>query len=166
MYIVTSLSYDDLGRLIREKKISLNNADLLFGVTSERINRYFQERIGYSGYVVGLRGRLNPTTARVFSSLDAAVRNGSRIMLEAEIDENDMIRYSVSGVNVAAEALAYGLPESDVYEQLDEARSEASDSQAVEVLCVPYIQTKGKIRVTNLTEEIQFNVDGITFVKI
>lgn len=166
MYIVTTLSYDELGQLIRDKKVSLNNADLLFGVTTEGINKYFQERIGYSGYVVGLRGRLNPTTADVFAKLDRTVRGGERVILEAEIDESDMLRYSVSGVNMAAEALAYGLPESDIYEQLDGACSPGNTVDAVEILCVPYIQANGKVRVTSLTEDLSFNVEGITFVKI
>lgn len=167
VYIVTTMSYADLGKLIRDKRVSLNNAKLLFGYSEEIIDTYFSERIGYSGYVVGLRGRLNPMTAEVFAQLDASVQRGERIILEAEIAEDDMIRYSVEGVNAAAEALAYGLPAEDIIETLDDAREPDKGKEPLEILCVPYIQNNGRVRVTNLNDDnLTFDVEGITFVKV
>lgn len=166
MYIVTTLSHDELGKLIRDKKVSLNNAALLFGYNVDMLNKYFSDSIGYDGYVVGLRGRINPTTAEVFSNLDHDIEGKDRVILEAEIDESDMVSFSVSGVSKAAEALAYGLPESDIREQLDGARDSVNNEDSVEVICVPYIQANGKVRVTSLSDELDFNLEGITFVKL
>ena len=167
MYIVTTLSYDELSRLIRDKKISLNNADLLFGYTTDGINKYFSERIGNTGYVVGLRGRINPTTAQVFAQLDKAVKSGDRVILEAEINEDDMISFTVDGINAAAEALAYGLPDEDIYNQLDHSQLSGQPGEdKIQVICIPHIKLENKLRVTSLREEIAFNLKGITFVKL
>lgn len=166
MFIVTTLSFDELGQLIREKQVSLDNGHLLFGASADVIDSYFKERIGYRGYVVGLRGRINPATAKVFSVMDRTVKTGGHVILEAEIEEQDMLRYSVDGISTAAAALAYGLPQDDVYEQLDEAMRKEASSDGIEVICVPYIKANGKVKVTSLTEDLAFNVEGITFVKL
>ena len=166
MYIVTTMSYVELGRLIKDKRVSLNNAKLLFGFSEELLDDYFSERIGYKGYVVGLRGRLNSVTADVFAKLDTAVKSGERVILEAEIAD-DMIKYSVDGVRAAAEALAYGLPPEDIIDTLDNALVSDAATEAIEVLCVPYIQNNGHVRITTLNEDnLTFDVEGITIIKV
>lgn len=165
MYIVTTMSYDKLGALIRDRKVSLDNADLLFGYNTDAINKYFKDKIGYDGYVVGIRGRLNPYTAEMLESLDNTVRRGDYVLLEAEIDADDALCYSADGVTKAAEALFYGLPEDDVCGQLDSAEKPVDAVDAVEFLCVPYIKSNGKLVVTSLTEELSFDLEGIKFVK-
>lgn len=171
MYIVTTMSYDDLAQLIRDKQISLNNADLLFGNNDDALNKYFKDRLGYDGYVVGLHGRLNSLMAGMFTHLDRdltrRVGEHGRVILEAEIDESDMLRYSVSGINAAADALIYGLPEDEVFETLDEANIGASEKTTqLEVICVPYIKSNSKIRVASLAGDIEFAVEGITLVRL
>lgn len=167
MFMVTTMSLDELGTLIRDKQVSLDNGSLLFGSPTQLVDTYFKNNVGYSGYVVGLRGRLNKTTANLFATIDTRVNSGDRIILEAEIDENDVVRYNINGINAAAEALTYGLGEADIEEQLDTAQKQASDpAQGVEVLCVPFIKANGKVRVTSLTDQLTFDVEGITFVRL
>lgn len=166
MYIVTTMSLDELSSLIRDKHVSLNNSHLLFGTDSGLVSKYFKDRIGSDGYVLGLRGRLNKTTAHLFANMDTKVNDGRKVILEAEVDEDDLIRLDVSGVSTAAEALEYGLEADDVIAQLDEAQVNAPGSSGVEVLCVPTIKANGKLRVTSLTDNLEFNVEGIAFVKI
>ena len=167
MYIVTTMSLDELGSLIREKRVSLDNGQLIFGQSEEAIDQYFKDRIGYNGYVIGLRGRINKASAEVFKQLDRGVSTGDKVILEAEIDEDDMIRYQVDGVTSAASALYYGMSVGDIHEQLDAARLYTSDGNGVEVLCVPFIKSSARVRVTSLVEDdINFNVEGITFVKL
>lgn len=166
MYIVTTLSLDELGTLIREKRVSLNNGRLLFGCDAETVDTYFKERIGYSGYVLGFRGRINKVTAGVFEQLDECVLDGSKVILEAEIDEDDMLRYRVKGIQQAADALCIGLTEDAVCEELDESEIVGDSSDGIEILCVPYIKGDSKVRVTSLNDELSFDVEGITFVKL
>lgn len=166
IHIVTTLTYDELGELIKNKKVSLNNGKLLFGHDTDTINHYFQERIGNQGYVIGLRGRINKMTADLFKQLDDGVMAGNTAILEAEVNEDDMLRYTIDGVGMAADALTYGLSEGAIYEELDRAQKVMEPPAGAEVLCVPYIQANGKIRVTSLVEDLSFNVDGIAFVKL
>lgn len=166
MYIITIMSYSELGTLIRDKRVSLNNASLFFGYSEELIDKYFSERVGYRGYVVGLRGRLNRTTAEVFARLDTSVKNGERIILEAEIDEADLIRYTVNGISEAATAMTYGLSEEDIVNTLDSAIETDNSCKAIEVLCIPYIKNNGHVRITKMnSDNLEFAVEGITFVK-
>lgn len=168
MFIVTTLSFDQLSHLIKDKQVSLDNGNLLFGQQTDIVDEYFRERIGYDGYVVGLCGRLNKTTASLFAKMDAGVKSGSRLVLEAEIDKDDVMRFKVEGVNAAAAALSYGLSGEDIYQQLDEAQQYPGDASApVEILCVPFIKANGKIRVTSMADDtVTFNVEGVTFVKM
>lgn len=166
MFLVTTLSVDELSALIRDKQVSLDNGSLLFGQKTDIIDSYFKERIGYKGYVVGLRGRLNKTTANLFAELDRRVKSGESLILEAEIDEDDVTRYAVAGVNAAATALTYGLEQGDIYQQLDAAQRFGSPDGSVEILCVPFVKANGKVRVTSLVDDVTFNVEGVTFVKM
>lgn len=167
MFMVTTMSLDELGSLIRDKQVSLDNGSLLFGSPTQLVDSYFKSNIGYSGYVVGLRGRLNRTTADIFAKLDKQVSSGDKIILEAEIDETDVVRYNLTGINAAAEALTYGLDESDILDQLNRAQKIPSETaQGVEVLCVPFVKANGRVRVTSLTDSLTFDVDGITFVRV
>jgi len=166
VYIVTTLSLIELGTLIREKKVSLDNGKLLFGSDAEAINSYFKDRIGYSGYVIGFRGRLNNATAAVLRKIDNQVVSGNHVIIEAEIDESDLLRYRVEGINNAATALFYGMSEDTIFNELDEAQLGFSETGDVEVLCVPYINGASHVRVTSLKESLDFDAEGITFVKL
>ena len=167
-YIVTTISLQHLGELIRNKKVSLNNGDLMFGYDIDAINRYFKARIGNDGYVLGIRGRLNRTTAELFKHLDEDVlAQDGKVLLEAEVDPDDVLRYRVNGIMDTALAVSYGFSEEDVFSQLDEAQLPSEDEAAVEVLCIPFIKANGKIRITSFTEDdIEIPVSGIEFVKM
>lgn len=166
MHIVTTMSYDQLGELIRNKRISLDNADLLFGYSSDMLDEYFKQRVGYSGYVVGLQGRLNKYTADILQTLDAAVIRGNCVLLESEIESDDAVVYSAGSVGEAAEALYYGLPEEDIRWKLADAESSTGAMDGAKFLCIPYLQFNGKLVVTSLTEELDFDVGGVKYVKV
>ena len=165
MYIVTTLSYEELSRLIRDGKVSLDNSSLFFGYEVDAVDEYFRSRIGNNGYVVGLRGRLNKLTVDLFAQLNQAIQDSEFVILEAQVDEADLIRYRVSGVSDAAAALSYGFRIEEVYEQLDSAQT-TDEQSGLEVLCIPHIRNDGKIRITSLYEDITFNFAGISFVKL
>lgn len=166
MHIVTTMSYDQLGELIRNKRISLDNADLLFGYTSDMLDDYFRQRVGYNGYVVGLQGRLNRYTADILKTLDDTVVRGDCVLLESEIEPDDAVAYSVNSVGEAAEAAYYGLPEEDIRWKLEDAEVNTKSSSGAKFLCVPYLKFNGKLIVTSFTEELDFDVDGVKYVKV
>lgn len=166
MYLVTTLSFDELGTLIRDKRISLDNGELLFGDDIDTINEYFKERIGFDGYVIGLRGRINRASAGIFQKIDRRTMTGEHVIIEAEIDDNDVLRYNVNGINMVAQALSYGMSEDAIYDELDSAQLPPGASGKVEVLCVPYIKGDAKVRVTSLSDKLDFAVEGITYVNL
>lgn len=166
MYIVTPLDYGELGTLIRNKRLSLDNSEIFFGPYSEFIGRYLKELVGYNGFVLGLRARLNPNTAKIVASIDPSVTHTGRAILEAQIDESDVVRFRVRDLTTAAEALQYGLSDDEVIQQLEKAQVLDTEPEGVEVLCVPYVKIDGHVRVTSLAEDIEFDVEGITFVKV
>lgn len=166
MYIVTTLSFEELGTLIKTRRVSLDNCNLLFGSNVEPIDAYFKERIGYQGYVIGLRGRLNATSAKLFKELDKQTITGQHVIVEVEIDEDDVLRYRVAGINNAVQAFSFGMSEDAILDELDEAQVLPGQSGGVEVLCVPYLNGASQVRVTSLSDELAFDVDGITFVKL
>lgn len=165
MYLITTMSFDELGRLIRDKRVSLDNSDLLVGYDAQTFSQYFTSRLGSSGYVVGLRGRINNTTANVFSKMDRDLNSGGRVILEAEISD-DLLRFKVTDISRIAEAMEMGFPTSSIFEDLDTAQLTTNDPAGIEVLCVPYISLGDKVRVTSLAGDINFDIDDITFVEL
>lgn len=165
MYCVTALSFEQMTELIRNKKVSLDNGGLFFGVDDEEIDAYFKNIIGNSGYVLGLKGRLNSTTGNILSMMDTGIEAGNKLLLEVKLTDNDLIRYDAHGLTQAAEAYWAGLSPEDILEQLEEAKL-STESTNVEVLCLPYIKSNGTIRITHVYEDIHLEVEGITFIKL
>lgn len=164
MVVVTTLSYDELATLIRDKRVSLNNENLLLGAKYEAIQHYIQERLGGDGYVMAIRGRINPASVSLLSKLDGGLR-GNKVIIEAPVDRDDLIVFDVAGLDKAVDIINYGLPEELVTEALDEAQTEIRDD-VVQVVCTPYIHKTGNVRITSLHREIDVAVAGITFVKL
>lgn len=168
MLIVTTMSYDELGQLIRNKEVSLNNDSLVFGQSAEPVKKYLIERLGGTGYVVGIRGRINNASAKLLSQLDKGLV-GNRIIIEAPVDEDEAFSFTVEGIEEATEIIAYGLPDDVLYEHLENITVPAgSNKRGVEVICVPYIKKNGGIRITSLHKDTFVDVDaeGITFIKL
>ena len=47
MLFVTTVNYDQLGTLIKNKSVSLDNDSLIFGQSFESICRYVKDRLGF-----------------------------------------------------------------------------------------------------------------------
>lgn len=165
MLLVTTLSYDQLGALIRNKSVSLDNDSLVFGQSSEPVRKYLMSRLGGTGYVVGIRGRINQKSAQLLSQLDRGLQ-GNKLILEAPVSEDEAITFNVQGIEEAVEILTYGLPDEMLYEQLDSAIVPKDDTSGVQIICVPAIEATGNIRITSLNREIEVDAEGITFVKL
>lgn len=165
MFIVTTMSYDQLGTLIRDKEVSLDNDSLIFGQTFDAVRNYVQERMGSPGYVFGVRGKLNKTSIELLTKMDKAVRS-HKLLLQADVKEEDAIRFSVQGLAEAAKILAYGLPDEMVNDQMDSAIISEDSEPAIEIVCVPSINNTGNIKITALDRNIEIATEGITFVKL
>lgn len=165
MYIVTTLSYDQLATLIRDKKVSIDNANLIFGQFSTSVNKYLADKMGTPGYVIGIRGRINANSVNLLAQMDPGLK-GNKVVLEAQVSEDQTLSFSVNGLAEAAEILTYGLPDEDLFDQLDSSVVPSGTSPGVEVVCTSTIQNVGSIRITSLNREISVDAEGITFVKL
>lgn len=165
MYVVTTMSYDELGELIKNKSVSLNNDRLIFGQDAAPIKAYLTEHLGGPDYVVAIRGRLNKTSAQLLSQLDRGLL-GNKVIVEATISESDSMAFTVKGMEEAADIISYGLPDEILYDHLDQAQVRPGESGEVEIVCFPSIQQGGGIRVSSLSRDISLDASGITIVKL
>lgn len=166
MVIVTTISIQQFSELIRNKSVSLDNSDLIFGQNYEILQKYFTDRLGTSGYVIGIQGRLNNETVKLLSKLDDLENEDAhKFVIETQVDESDMLSFSVDDISKALQILTHGLPDEMVYDKLD-ASASAAKHDGIEIVCIPEITSKNHIRVTSLTDTINFDADGITFVKL
>lgn len=165
MYMATILSLNQLGSLIRDKKVGLDNGSILFGFDDSFIDDYFKSRLNSDTYVVGIRGRLNDAMGNLFKELDSSIIPQHKVILEAKISESEVIRMKIPGLLKAAEMYEYGLGTDLVEEELDEAVT-TSDQQGVEVICVPLLTLQDGVRVTSFTDKLKFEVDSVTFVAL
>ncbi len=156
MVVVTTLSYDQLAILIKDKRVALNNENLLFGDHYEAIQNYIQERLGGEGYVMAVRGYINPTSVKLLSALDAGLR-GNKVIVEVPVNNDDLLVFNVAGLDKVMESIHYGLPDEMVEEALDEAQTGIEDD-AVQIVCTPYLRKSGNLRVTSLNRDIDFDV--------
>lgn len=162
--IVTTLSYDQLSVLIKEKKVSLDNENLILGACYEEIQAYVKERLGGTGFVMAIRGRINPVSVRLLAALDKGLR-GNKVIIEAPVDDDDMLTFDVTGLDKAVEIINYGLSKELVEEALDEAQ-ESLQEGAVLVACTPCIRKCSNIRITSLNRVVDIDDADITFVKL
>lgn len=165
MLLVTTMNYDELARLIRDKSVSLNNDRLIFGHDTAAVRSYLTERLGGTGYVVGIRGRINNASAKLLAQLDRGLA-GNKVIIEASASEDEALAFTVKGIEEAIEIMTYGLPEEVLYDHLDSTRVQPGSTTEVEIVCIPDIKKDGGIRVTSLSREINVDAEGITIVKL
>ena len=168
MYLMTSMSFEDLGTLIKTGKVALNNSSMLFGQPVDFIDKYFRDSTGVGSYVVGFRGRLKESTIPALAALDPSIHDEEMAILEIEIDEDDAASYSLDNVLQAYKLFSYGFDDDDVLEEIEAARA-AEAKKVFDILCVPYISIGDigkKIRVTTLHDVLEFPIDSIRFVKM
>lgn len=166
MLLVTTLSTRQLAELVRDKRISLNNEDLLFGEPTDAVRNYIEERLGGTGYVMAIRGRINPASADFLSKLDKGLA-GERFILETKVDPDDLLVFDMGKLVKVADFIAHGFPDEYIEEALDEAQEDLSPKR-LQAVCLPYIRKEGNIRITSLNPHLNIDVSqaDITFVKL
>lgn len=162
MYVLTTLSLDDLSHLIKNKKISTNNVDLIFGAEDNLVSDYLKQRLGYDGFVLGIVGQISNDTMEKLVSLDPELKN-KKVALEIQIPENDALFMSVEDLVEVADFIDLGLDPDDIIEQIDTAIQNGM-SASNKIVCIPYIPSDRAERVTSLTQDI--HIDNIAFVKL
>lgn len=166
MLLITTLSTGQLAELVRDKRISLNNEDLLFGEPADVVRNYIEEHLGGTGYVMAIRGRINPASADFLSKLDKGL-SGERFILEAKVNSDDLLVFDMGKLVKVADFIAHGFPDEYIEEALDEAQDDVSP-QRLQAVCLPYIRKEGNIRITSLNPHLNIDVSqaDITFVKL
>lgn len=166
--MVTTLSFSQLGALIRDKQVSLNNADLIFGQNYDAVKHYLQERLAADTYVMGIRGRINTDSVKLLSALDAGLNvDENRVIVEVNVPDDDILTFDASKLDDATQIMMYGLPEEMAFDQLDASQSGKDEATGIEVICTSKLRRSSNIRVTSLRrDDIVFDVEGITFVRV
>ena len=166
MLLVTTLSTAQLAELVRDKRVSLNNEDLLFGEPMDVVRNYIEERLGAPGYVMAIRGRINPASADFLAKLDRGL-TGERFILETKVAPDDLLVFDLGKLVKVADFIAHGFPDEYVEEALDEAQDDISP-QRLQAVCLPYIRKEGNIRITSLNPRMNIDVSqaDITFVRL
>ena len=135
--VLTTLSLDDLSCLIKNKKISTNNVDLIFGAEDTLVSDYLKQRLGYNGFVLGIIGQISNATMEKLVSLDPELKN-KKVALEIQIPENDALFMSVEDLVEVADFIDLGLDKDDIIEQIDTAIQNGTTATN-KIVCIPYI---------------------------
>lgn len=162
--MITTLTYDSLGAFIRDGKVSLNNDDLIFGQSYEAVQKYLRERLGTDGYVMGIRGRINDATVALLSQLDRGLK-GDKVVVEVQVKDDEILTFDATKLDDVTQILMYGLPDEMAFDQLDASQPEEGHKGVLEVICTSKLRKSGDVRVTALDRDIDFDVEGITFVR-
>lgn len=162
MYVLTTLSLDDLSHLIKNKKISTNNVDLILGTEDNIISDYLKQRLGYNGFVLGIVGQISNDTMDKLISLDPELKN-RKVALEIQIPENEALFMDTNDLVEVADFIDLGLDADDILEQIDTAIRNGKTATN-RIVCIPYIPSDSAERITSLTQDI--HIDNIAFVKL
>ena len=162
LYILTTLSLDELSSLLKDKKISTNNVDLFFGAEGSIISDYLKQRLGYNGFVLGIIGQISNGTISQLTGLDPALRH-SKVALEIKIQENDALFMNIKDLMEVADYIDLGLDAEDILGQIDTAIQHGS-AATNSIVCIPYIPSDKAERLTSLTRDVQ--IENIAFVKV
>ena len=162
MYILTTLSLDELSSLLKNKKLSTNNVNLFFGAEGNIISDYLKQRLGYNGFVLGIVGQISNDTIAKLTGLDPELKN-SRVALEIKIPENEALFMNAEDLFEIADFIDLGLADEDIVEQIDTAIRNGGTTKN-SIVCIPYIPSDKAERLTSLTQDVQ--IDNIAFVKL
>lgn len=168
MLIVTTIALDQLSHLIKDKTVTLDNSNLIFGRSYDGVAKYLEEITGTGGYVLGIRGKINNNSAALLSKLDKGL-SVNKLLIEANVDDNDVIAFDVSRLEEAVDILSYGLPLETLYEHLDNSIIEVNKGQktkGVQVICVPSLNVGSDIKVTSLNSKLSIDAESITVVNL
>lgn len=167
MYMLSVLNFEEMGALIRRRSLSLNNSEVFFGPHSDFIGTFLRHKLGSAGYTLGVCGPLSEVAIDTIRTVVPSVAHPGHLILETMADCDDAIRFRQCDIISVSQSLKYGLEKDEVLEQLAEAEVPHGTpaDQAIEVICVPAIRLIMPARATSLSEELDFAVDGITFVR-
>lgn len=168
MYMLTTMTTRQLGCLIRDGKVALNNSNIIFGESGDYLDEYFRNSTGTDEYLIGFRSPLSEKVVPAIQALDPRITDDDIVIIEIEVEEKDVTSYALENVMRAASLFQYGFDQSDVIDEMDLAR-EVDTKNRFDILCIPYIKLGDigkKIRVTTLHDELTFPIDEITFYKL
>ena len=161
---MTVIEYEQLAVLVQKGRVSLNNESLYFGENSEHLASFLEEKLGSHGYIVGIHARLNKNTVNILERLRGNL--DATAVIEAQVDLNNALRFTINSVRSVVDAISYGLDKDTVHELAELALEQSTEEKGIELICAPFIDTKGKVRVTSKTEYLEFDSDAITFIKL
>lgn len=164
MTVITTISYEKLSELLKNQKVTLNNERLIVGRDYKVIRDYLEEVLGTSGYVIALKGKINPTSVSLLSKLDRGLKS-DKVIIEASLNPREAITYNVQDFTKIGEFLNYGLDSDTVIDYMEEAKNNVTDS-SIQVVCFPCLEKAGKLRISSLSNELEFESDDITVVKM
>ncbi len=163
MYFITAVTVDELSQLLREGRLTLNNADFIHKDKSTLISNYMRQRLGSSGFCFGVIGRLTSSDVEFLSKFDTSL-SAQKIILEFSIPASDALLLNQDAIDNTVTAVEVGLPDEDILSILDDALR-GNDTEDSSIVCVPYLcktETKG---VTS-TYYSNLNIEGIRFIPL
>lgn len=164
MQILTTLSLEELSILLKEKKMSTNNTNLIIppGTDSSQFVDYITDKLGYKGFVLCIIGEISEENLRKLYGLDPALST-NKVAMEIKIKESDALYLDSKEIEAAIECIDLGLDPEDIVEQLDLAVKNGKNASE-QIVCIPFIQEPQAEKITALTQEIR--VDNMKFVYI
>ena len=164
MYILTTLSLTELSILLKEKKMSTNNVNLIVtpNIDSSQLVEYITDKLGYQGFVLCIVGEISDENIKKLYGLDPELST-DKIAMEIKIRESDALYFDTTELSTAIECIDMGLDPDDVIEQLDLAVKKGENASE-QIVCIPFIQKPQAEKITALTQEIR--VDNIKFVYV
>ncbi len=164
MQILTTLSLEELSILLKNKKMSTNNVNLIIPNTidSSQFVEYIKDKLGYDGFVLCIVGEISEENIRKLYGLDPELST-NKIAMEIAIKESDALYFDSEELIAAIECIDLGLDPDDIIEQLDLAVKKGSTASE-QIVCIPFINEPQAEKITALTQEIK--IDNLKFVYI
>lgn len=165
MQFLTTMSSTELGFFKAKRVISLSNMRLVCGNEHSNIlSDFIKEKLGYSGYVLGVRGVLTQTTYDFFKKLDVQLCSGS-VLLEIHVDESNMLMFDFAEFIKVIRALEYGEDRDSIIKKMEYALAMGeSDKSLLKLVSVPYVCFDDAKAVTSPTFEVE--CEHIVFIKL
>lgn len=162
LYILTTLSLDELSYLLKQKKVSTNNVEFISDQEGALISEYLKQKLGYNGFVLGIVGQISLKNIEKLKELDPEL-NDAKVALEIKIPDNEAIYMNENDIIEVADFIDLGMDSEDILDQIDTAITNG-EGTTNNFVCIPYIPREHTKRLTSLTQDIQ--IDNIAFVKV
>lgn len=165
MQFLTTMSSRELGFFKAKRVISLSNMRLVCGNEySNILSDFIKEKLGYSGYVLGVRGRLTQATYDFFKKLDVQLCSGS-VLLEIQVNESNMLMFDFAEFIKVIGALEAGEDRDSIIQKLEYALTMGKSNQSpLKLISVPYVCFEDAKAVTSPTTEVE--CEHIVFIKL